>query len=207
MDNNEIIIICNSPQCLAEITSGNYPNLANQNIFTCNLAYSYFRTTGQHYNIFTDIPAITDFLYNPNWYGIYSTNPYNKVIFVINNFTSDKPILLVEDGNNRIITEFGIKIPASSGMAALFYLVKNTQFKKITLLGYTLNEWEGIEHNNKLQNKVKMFEFINQNYKVNNPRPFVYEYEKIYFLDVCDHYYAIKRNGTFMPCEFCGQEK
>ena len=32
-------------------------------------------------------------------------------------------------------------------------------------------------------------------------------YLKYHFLDGCDHYYPRKRNGTFMPCEFCGEEK
>jgi len=59
---NEIYILCNSPQCLNEISSVNYPNLHNKNIFTCNLAYSYFRTSDRHLNIFTDAPAINDFL-------------------------------------------------------------------------------------------------------------------------------------------------
>lgn len=177
----EIIILCNSPQCLAEISSGNWPNLHERDLFTCNLAYSHFRTTGKHYNMFADAIPIQDFLENRNWVQVYHTYKYENILYVFNRWQwqlekYEAPKISSEFAANYIASP--IVVPASSAISALFYLNACHLYEKIHLVGYTINEWQGLRAVKELQHKVQAFEDVLKNYEVEQVRPFVYTYSR-----------------------------
>lgn len=178
--NKEIFIICNSPAALAEISSGNWPNLPDADLFTCNLAYSHFRTNGKHFNIFSDPLPINDFLSHPNWHEIYNTYQYNKIKFVINKAMVGKDFEINKSESCKAEIDIcPVSIPASSAIGALFYTVCTQHYDKIHLIGYTLNEWEGLEAAPELRPKLKAFEWVDLYYKKTSPRPYLFTFTKL----------------------------
>jgi len=177
---SKITILCNSPQCLEEITSGKYNNLVNEDIFTCNLAYTYFRTNARHLNIFTDIEPINNFLDSNHLEGIFSTHLYFKIEFILHSFQFHKTQLELNNKKTpyRLIKS-NVVVNGSSGINALLYLVNNENYDIINLVGYSLNEWEGIKEVPELKPKLIELEKIKENYTINNYAPFCYEYKKI----------------------------
>lgn len=178
---NEIIILCNSPQCLAEVSAGNWPNLHTKNIFTCNLAYSHFRTTGRHLNIFADAVPIIDFLTNENWQNVYNTYKYMNIEFILSVWQIGMRLNYIKTSEqfNAVIKKSPVVVPASSAISALFYLNACENFDKIHLVGYTIKEWEGIEAVKELKNKVDAFNDLFKKYQVTRKRDYVYTYSRI----------------------------
>lgn len=164
MNKEEIIIICNSNHALQSISTGKYGDLSNKNIFTCNLAYSFFRTRQRHLNIFSDGPIIQDFIkcqLNKTWHYIYSTAPYNNVQFIYNTWDFN--------GHNfgyHFIKPSPVIIQGSSAIGALFYLNEVENFNTIHLTGYTLNEWENLEKIPELALKHAEFNKVFRKYEL-----------------------------------------
>jgi hypothetical protein len=178
---NEIIILCNSAACLKEVSSGNWPDLHTKNIFTCNLAYTHFRTSARHLNIFSDAPLINKFLNSPDWARTYDTYQYTGIEFIFNTWDLgvEKNICPSKHEAVKAICKYSpVIVPASSAIGALFYLSAVENFDKIHLLGYTINEWEGIEHVKELASKQNAFNEVYKKYEVENPREFVYTYSR-----------------------------
>lgn len=177
---NEILILCNSAACLNEISSGLWPDLSQRNIFTCNLAYTFFRTEGRHLNIFSDAEPIKAFFEEKNWSAVYAPWRYNKVEFVFSKWEMEtKAIFPNEHQNCPLLPVFSpVSVPGSSAINALLYLNACENFDKIYLLGYTINEWEGISHVKELQGKKQALEALLTNYKPEMIRANVWRYEK-----------------------------
>jgi hypothetical protein len=177
---NEIIILCNSAACLNEISAGHWPNLHQKNIFTCNFAYTHFRTSGLHFNIFSDADPIIAFLTCENWDNVFTSYPYKNTQFVLNTWDIDTKKINPIPSNqfNLPLIKSPIKVPASSSIGALLYLNACENFEKIHLVGYTINEWEGIETVKELKSKQEALNDLHKNYQQTNPREFVYIYER-----------------------------
>lgn len=176
----EIVILCNSPQCLEIISGGHIPDLHQKNLFTCNLAYTHFRTSGRHLNIFVDTPIIDSFINRPQWYENYGCYNYDKVEFIINPWEH-----AIYGKHNYMQHKAKIKvspvlIPASSAIAALFYLNAAENYDVIHLVGYTLREWSGLHNVKELQHKLKAFQDVTNKYEVfkNELMPTWYTYIK-----------------------------
>jgi hypothetical protein len=182
---NEIHIICNSPEALEEISAGRWPELHKKNIFTCNLAYTHFRTSARHLNIFSDAIPIKDFLFNKNWPQIYGAYNYSGIEFIFNLWKDGKgnDVHIIDIICNKHPFKINLKaapdiVPASSAIGALFYLNAIEKFDKIHLIGYTLNEWEGIENVKELSGKNQAFKDLFKNYQEERPRPCVFTYTR-----------------------------
>lgn len=172
----QIYILCNSPECLKEITSGEYSDLNNSDIFTCNLAYTYFRTNGKHFNIFSDSGPINEFLKHNNWYDIYGCLNYHDIEFIIH-CTG----LSYLDLSNIDKIKGSVKISplicnGSSSINALLYLSTCYNYDKITLIGYTLNEWSGLKNIPELEHKLIELKKLSTKYDIKQVRPYVFEY-------------------------------
>lgn len=164
-----IYILCNSAECNRIISSGYVPNLQEQNIFTCNLAYSHFRTNGLHFNMFADAIPIHDFLTNPNWGPVYDTYQYDQIIFVFNlwQWKKQRRTWPVGYPSQRVICSVSpVDIPASSAISALFYLNSVGNFDRIELIGYTINEWDGLKGVKELEPKYNEFQKVLERYRV-----------------------------------------
>lgn len=176
----QISILCNSPQCLAEITSGNYPELYKSDLFTCNLAYTHIRTEGRHLNIFSDRAIVHAFLSAHDWHGTFSTAPYNKVEHIINLATiSEQSILHGSlDHIAHRVKESPLRIPASSAIGALFHSIECEHYDQIRLIGYNLKEWKHISNVKELKAKKEMFDKICDLYNIEEKNGSTYIYTK-----------------------------
>lgn len=171
----EIYILCNSPECLAEIASGNFPDLHTKDIFTCGSAFTFFRTYGKHFNFITDGVDIVRHINHPE----YLFRDYrDKVLFVFSKPETEKL-------NVKTIIPFQVdvspvNVAASSAINALFFLNAQISFPYdvIHLIGYTINEWDGMEELQNLRQKKLAFDEVFKNYNVENPRPFYYKYTR-----------------------------
>jgi hypothetical protein len=170
--NNEIIILCNSAACLDEISSGRFVDLHTRNIFTCNDAYAFFRTTGKHFNFVSDMPHVALHANNPGllkpWGG------YDHIQFIYSAWDIKRKAVNVFPG----LTYSPIEISASSAINALFYLNAVEKFDSIILVGYTINEWDGMDKFPNLKKKKEAFDVVFKNYSMEQVRKFVYEFSR-----------------------------
>lgn len=129
-----IHILCNSPQCLAEITSGAWPALNKKDLFTCNNAFTFFRTTGVHYTFFTDTIDIMRQLIMPEQLSDHYDQHVKKIF--------SQWAMELKNGNliERDITYSPINIGASSALGALAFALCCLQYDEAYLIGYTLDE-------------------------------------------------------------------
>ncbi len=168
---NEIFIICNSSEALLLISSGYFPNLHSKDLFTCNNAFTFFRTFGKHYNFFCDAEDIKRFFRMPEklcW------DYQKKISFIFSEWDLKRNGFPLWNPDSIISP---VCVPASSGMNALFYLNSLPEkYKTIWLIGYTFNEWEGIETNPRLAEKKSFLDKLDSCYERNKPYPFVYRY-------------------------------
>lgn len=150
----EIFILCNSAECLKEISSGKYPDLQTKDLFTCNNAFTFFRTSGKHFNMMVDGNDIYRFTERPeNLFREY----HQKIYFIFSEF--EKPQIIV-DHYERDISFSPIKIGCSSAIAALFYLNAVLNYDVIRLIGYTLIE----DHEGTPAEKKNEFQKLYNNY-------------------------------------------
>lgn len=176
MSKDEIFILCNSPECLQLISSGAFPDLQEQNLFTCNNAFTFFRTTATHLNIMVDAVDILRFLAMPEkLFKDYEQN----LGFVISthDMACNKSILMDVYPPNKLMVS-PIKVGASSAIHALFFLNSCNLFKTIWLVGYTIDEWDGMDKFPNLTAKKMEFEKVYANYKQEMVRPYVYKYTR-----------------------------
>ena len=131
--NNEIIIVCNSHQFVQEISSGRWNDLDTRNLFTCNNAYTHFRTSARHFNMFSDAIDIKRHVEMPEK---LHNGYHSKVEFVYYDFLG----LTSEDFPG--LNYSPVVAPASSAIQALWYLGLKEKFDTIYLIGYTMNEWD-----------------------------------------------------------------
>lgn len=176
MNNNKMIILCNSPQCLNIISGGQYPNLNESNIFTCNLAYTHFRTNKRHLNIFSDRPIIEAFLNCDNWYSVFGTLNYD-LEYVFHQWESGQ-ITVPKNLHHLNIKKSPVTSNGSSAVNALLYLHECEKFDEIHLVGYTINEWKGLKNVKELTDKYNRLQNLLKDYDVNNPQPFVFVYKR-----------------------------
>lgn len=144
--NESIYIICNSSECLQLITGHNIPRISglhNADLFTCNSAYTFFRTTGRHFNFWTDTVDIIRKVTMPE---TLSQDYQKHVEHIFSPFG-----LYLGNGNllYRGLQVSPVKEGCSSALGALAYLAECHQYKQIYLVGYTLDEttnpvWKGI---------------------------------------------------------------
>lgn len=173
---NKIVILCNSPQCLQIISAGHYPNLHQTDIFTCNLAYTHFRTSKRHFNIFSDRAIIEAFLNCDNWYSVFGTLNYDlEYIFHLQEV---KEITLKDKHANLNIKASPVTANGSSAVNALLYLHACENYDEIHLVGYTLNEWEGIKNVKELSDKLNRLKALLNDYEVSNPSDHLFIYKK-----------------------------
>ncbi len=136
MNNTSIHIICNSPECLSILSSGQFPFLNDKDLFTCNSAYTFFKTRGRHLNFFTDPESIIRNKYMPETL----THKYEKKIeFIYSQYG------VAMRSNNMLFQGIRIspvKETGSSALNALAYLAECENYKTIHLIGYTFNEVE-----------------------------------------------------------------
>lgn len=178
---NEIYILCNSPQCLHEISSGRWPDLHKKNLFTCNLAYTFFRTDGRHLNIFTDAEPIKAFLEQHDWPAVYDTWKYNKVEFIFSAWEIfSKKVKINPHKSCKANYQYSpLFVPGSSAINALLHLSQfEKSFNTIYLIGYTINEWQGIKNVKELADKKRALDYLNQKYTRNQLSDWVYRYDK-----------------------------
>lgn len=145
MKKTEIFILCNSRQCLEEISSGRFKKLQAKDLFTCNNAYTFFRTEGNHFNLFTDTIDIVRHTLMPETLS----NGYEKQVhFIYSQYGTQMAC------NRSIFPGLNlspIKTPSSSGLGALAWLNKMRNYDVIWLIGYTLDESE-----NELWNEIAL---------------------------------------------------
>lgn len=176
--NNEITILCNSPQCLAEISTGGFGDLSEQNIFTCNMAYTFFRTNKRHLNIFSDSPLIESFFNTNDWYNNFGVLNYD-LEFIFHLFHC-KGITIPKTHEHLKIKTSPDLSNNSSAINALIYLNECENFDTINLVGYTLNEWEGIKGVNGLELKNEALDKVKENYYIHKhpQREFIWIYKR-----------------------------
>ncbi len=128
----EIFIICNSPQALKEIASGAWSQLPSADLFTCNNAFTFFRTSGKHLNFFTDTLDIFRFMTMPE---TLSYNYQKQVKFVFSQFG-----MTLANGNliERDLHYSPVPLGASSALGALAYLNAVEDYSTVYMLGYTI---------------------------------------------------------------------
>lgn len=131
---SEIYILCNSNQCLEEITSGRFPELYKADIFTCNQSYSFFRTSGRHLNFMMDTDNIIRY--------VLFLEPlhkdYQKKIEFIFSIWNMKQL----NGNllYRQLKYSPVQFGGSSALCALAHLSVVENYDTIYLVGYTFDE-------------------------------------------------------------------
>lgn len=141
----EIYIICNSPEALKEIASGKHIDLHTKDIFTCNNAFTFFRTSGRHLNFWTDtLEIIRQIQFPENLSDGYHTKV--KHIYSPYGLKMANTTLLYRD---KGLNFSPIQAGASSGLGALAYLAMCSDYDTIYIIGYTLDErknpmWENI---------------------------------------------------------------
>lgn len=131
-----IFIICNSPEALQIIASGLYQDIHTADLFTCNNAYTFFRTSGRHLNFFTDTIDIVRHVKMPE---TLSKGYEKKVEFIYSRkgVTMQSGQCLFPDLKFSPLYQIG-----SSALNALAYLVATERYNGIHLIGYTLDETE-----------------------------------------------------------------
>ena len=143
MELKEIFIICNSEAALAEISSGRFPDLDKKDLFTCNNAFTFFRTTGRHLNFWTDTLDIIRHIEMPETLS----KDYQKKVHHIYSQSGMK----LANGNYiyQTLNYSQVKQAGSSALNALAFLsqIKGidlinqiAQYDVIWLIGYTLDE-------------------------------------------------------------------
>lgn len=134
----EICIICNSPQALEIISNGAFPNLHTKDLFTCNNAFTFFRTEGRHFNFWTDARDIMRHIEMPeklsDRYETYVQHIYSPFGLKMKSGNYLYPLVCspIEKG-------------CSSALGALAFLNEVYSYNKIWLIGYTLDETENTE--------------------------------------------------------------
>lgn len=130
--------------------------------------------------MFSDAAPIKRFLEAEDWLKIYNTWQYTGIEFIISEWDiKDKCITVKKHQNCKANTKFSpICVPGSSGINALLYSALVEGFEKIHLIGYTINEWDGIEHVKELHEKQAALNQLHAKYQVNKIRDFVYEFTK-----------------------------
>lgn len=129
-----IYVICNSPEALFVLTSGMLNNLVNSDIFTCNNAYTFFRTSGRHLNFFTDTIDIMRHVKIPE---TLSKGYEKSVEFIYHRkgATAATGLCLFPGLKFSPVQGMG-----SSALNAIAYLVAVEDYEMIQLIGYTLDE-------------------------------------------------------------------
>ena len=173
----EIIIVCNSAEFIAEVSSGRWADFQHRNIFTCNNAYTHFRTSKEHFNIFVDNLDINRFYFHAE----KLTEDYqNHVKFIFSDWdikrkaNSDKQLELY---NGLVFSP--VSCGGSSAFNALLYLNSEFSYDKIHLIGYTFDEFSALEKQKSLIEKKKSFDIVLSRYDMKKVRPSVYEFSKI----------------------------
>lgn len=130
----EIYLICNSEQALNEISSGRFPDLDKKDLFTCNNAYTFFRTTGRHLNFWTDTEDIIRNVIMPE---TLSKDYQKKVDHIYSLFGRE-----LKNGNTlyRWLKFSPVRKAGSSALNAISYLNMCEKYDVIWLIGYTLDE-------------------------------------------------------------------
>lgn len=157
-----LYIICNSPRALNAISSGKLKNLDEKDIFTCNNAYTFFKTSGKHYNFWTDVSDIFRHIKLPEQ---LSDNYHLKVKHVYN-----KNAVFLKDGRQlfRNIFISPIDILCSSGMGALCFASVCLDYNRLVFVGHTLVE------------KQETYDFIDNNFVLQSVsfNYCIYEYKR-----------------------------
>jgi hypothetical protein len=158
----EIFIICNSPQALMEVSSGRLPSLHQEDLFTCNNAFTFFKTSGRHLNFFTDTADIIRHVTMPE---VLSGEYHKKVEHIFSRCD-----MKLHNGKTLYhwLRYSPVTKAASSAIGALAYLANMTDYDCVWLVGYTLDERE-----NSIWN-----DYIDPSFHQENVRPFVYKFDR-----------------------------
>lgn len=69
-------------------------------------------------------------------------------------------------------------VGASSAINALFYLNAVEKYDEITLIGYTINEWDGMDKFPNLLQKKLAFDEVFKNYSMEKIRQYTYKFSR-----------------------------
>jgi len=131
----EIFILCNTPKCLEEISSGRFAYLQTKDIFTCNHAYTFIWTSGKHYNIIIDNEDI-DFFVNDSYFMRESKYKRNtdKINFILSPFNEGKKDAF--NGQYKGFEFSPVMCGGSSGLQAVLYCGRALDYDRIYFIGY-----------------------------------------------------------------------
>lgn len=157
----EIFIICNSPQCLSEISSGKFPGLDQEDLFTSNNAFTFFKTSGKHFNFWIDWQDIFRHVTMPE---TLSGGYENKVQHIFSRFN-----MKLANGKTmyRQLHYSPVEQAASSALSALAYTAVMGEYDAAWMIGYTLDESEN-----------PIWKHILDRYDLENIHPFVLKFLK-----------------------------
>jgi hypothetical protein len=168
---SEIFIICNSPEALDLIGILFPTQFSRADLFTCNNAFTFFRTKGKHFNFWTDARDIFKHLelterlsggYNEHIQHVYSR--HGLTMATGNILFNDKVLKLTPHSKG-----------ASSALGALAYCATCLNYDRIVLVGYTLNE-----------QKNDIWKIVNDRYKeteryevTEHGNPYLFIFDKV----------------------------